>query len=291
MTYETAKQLRDAFGHLLELQYYDEATDTFKPGGNPGGGGEGGGGDASAANQTAVIGSKAGGTAAASSLLVGGLYNTTAPTMTNGQQASLQYGLRGSLKVQFMTADGTAGAEVTAGNADGITGPNGKMAAAAYGYNHDPDLNTYTRTKGNAKGTYVVAAVPDITSSSVTAQPVTGTSVGAASLIATITNTNFRYKKAVIHVTNQTAIAFTDFVIRTKCNPSDASYDTTYTANGYAELKGYIQELTVNPATLSNGECRIVIDISIFSSLQIAAVVQSASPGTTAIARWFLLDV
>jgi hypothetical protein len=44
-----------------------------------------------------VIGTKAAGTAAASSLLAGAVFNTTAPTLTNGQQAAVQVTARGGL--------------------------------------------------------------------------------------------------------------------------------------------------------------------------------------------------
>jgi hypothetical protein len=44
-----------------------------------------------------VQGSVAGGTAAANSELVGGVYNSTLPTLTNGQQASLQLDNSGRL--------------------------------------------------------------------------------------------------------------------------------------------------------------------------------------------------
>jgi hypothetical protein len=47
-------------------------------------------GISTAANQTAVIGSSTGGTAATSSELSGGVFNTTLPTLTNGQQAATQ---------------------------------------------------------------------------------------------------------------------------------------------------------------------------------------------------------
>lgn len=48
-------------------------------------------GAATAANQTSVIGTKAAGTAAASAILTGGVFNTALPTLTNGQQAALQF--------------------------------------------------------------------------------------------------------------------------------------------------------------------------------------------------------
>jgi hypothetical protein len=44
-----------------------------------------------------IIGTKAAGTAAASSMLAGGIYSSTAPTLTTGQQAAVQVSSRGGL--------------------------------------------------------------------------------------------------------------------------------------------------------------------------------------------------
>ena len=52
-----------------------------------------------------AFGSASGGTAAASSELVGGIYNSTLPTLTDGQQASLQLDAQGKLIVA--SADGS----------------------------------------------------------------------------------------------------------------------------------------------------------------------------------------
>lgn len=52
-----------------------------------------------------VIGSKAGGTAAASSLLAGCAYNTSAPTLTNGQQAAVQCDVNGNPKVSVVNTN------------------------------------------------------------------------------------------------------------------------------------------------------------------------------------------
>lgn len=54
-------------------------------------------GASTSANQTSVIGSSTGGTAATNSLLTGGIYNTSAPVLTNGQQVSLQLDSSGRL--------------------------------------------------------------------------------------------------------------------------------------------------------------------------------------------------
>lgn len=114
------------------------------------GGGGGGGGDASAANQTTeitrltsirdqtdtletligttntntgaattalqlidnAVGTVAPGTAGANALLVGGVYNSTPPTLTNGQQASLQFTSAGALIV----SGGAGGGDASAAN-------------------------------------------------------------------------------------------------------------------------------------------------------------------------------
>lgn len=61
-------------------------------------------GAATATNQTSVIGSVGAGTAAINSELVGGVYNTSAPTLTTGQQAALQTDSSANLKVNVATA-------------------------------------------------------------------------------------------------------------------------------------------------------------------------------------------
>lgn len=63
-----------------------------------------------ASNQSAIAvtntadGSLAGGAAGTQSLAAGAIYNTTAPTLTNGQQAALQSDASGNLKVNLQTA-------------------------------------------------------------------------------------------------------------------------------------------------------------------------------------------
>lgn len=57
---------------------------------------------------SAAFGSASGGTAATSSDLVGGIYNSSAPTLTNGQQASLQLTVSGNLKTDLTTIVGSA---------------------------------------------------------------------------------------------------------------------------------------------------------------------------------------
>jgi hypothetical protein len=74
-------------------------------------------GAATAANQATEItslqsidnpvGSSTGGTAGTSSFMAGGIFNSTAPALTNGQQAGLQLNTSGQLIVQADPTDGT----------------------------------------------------------------------------------------------------------------------------------------------------------------------------------------
>lgn len=77
---------------------------------------------ATAANQTAVTGSKSGGTAATSSLLAGGVYNSSAPTLTTGQQAALQLDANGNAKVAIVSGGGTGGTASSFSSAFPATG-------------------------------------------------------------------------------------------------------------------------------------------------------------------------
>ncbi len=67
-------------------------------------------GASTAANQTAVIGPVSPGTAATNSNLIGGVYNSTAPTLTTGQQASIQLNASGAVKT-----DGSATTQPVSG--------------------------------------------------------------------------------------------------------------------------------------------------------------------------------
>lgn len=85
------------------------------------------GSNATAANQASVIGTKAAGTAATNSLLTGGVYNSSALTLTNGQQASLQFDANGNLKINII-AGASSGAVAQGSTTSGQTGGLGQTA-------------------------------------------------------------------------------------------------------------------------------------------------------------------
>ena len=83
-------------------------------------------GAATAANQSSVIGTKAAGTAAANSVLGGGVFNTTLPTLTNGQQAATQ--LDSSGRTIVVCASGCSGGTQFAEDATHASGDLGTLA-------------------------------------------------------------------------------------------------------------------------------------------------------------------
>ena len=115
-----------------------------------------------------VVGSAAAGTAAGNSALIGSIYNTTAPTLTNGQQVSAQCDASGYLCVNVV-AGGTGGGNVSL-VATSVTQPVSGTVT----------LSSQTVTLG-ASPTVTIANNPTVTlgSSSIT-QPVSGTVTAAA---------------------------------------------------------------------------------------------------------------
>lgn len=80
-----------------------------------------------------VIGSKAAGTAAASSLLTGCVYNSTPPSLSNGQQVATQCGdTAGSLKVTV--ANTNANGQATMANSSPVTIASNQSANALWGH-------------------------------------------------------------------------------------------------------------------------------------------------------------
>jgi hypothetical protein len=133
-------------------------------------------GAASAANQTAVTGSVSGGAAAASSLASGGLYNSTLPTLTTGQQAAEQLDSNGR---QIMVGAGVAG--TPAGGVASIQGVSGGTAL--------PVSGTFWQTTQPVS----LASLPALTAGSATIGAVniaSGQTIGVSSLPALAAGAN-----------------------------------------------------------------------------------------------------
>ncbi len=63
---------------------------------------------------------------------VGGVYNSTKPTLTTGQRGDLQLGSRGATAVQLLAADSPNAVGTLAGNADGLTGAGTGLVVVPY---------------------------------------------------------------------------------------------------------------------------------------------------------------
>lgn len=85
---------------------------------------------------------------------VGGKYNATLPTYTDGQRTETQYGSRGALEVQLMGAGSTTGAAVSASGADAVS--NSTAGLNMYTFPRVFNGTTWDRVYGDlTSGAYV----------------------------------------------------------------------------------------------------------------------------------------
>jgi hypothetical protein len=104
--------------------------------------------DVSTASPLPVGGAAAGAAAASGNPVpIGGDYNTTIPTYTNGQRVQAQYGSRGSQQVQIMAQDSATGIASTA-PADGVS--NTGTGLRTWNINNVWNGSTWDRMPGDA---------------------------------------------------------------------------------------------------------------------------------------------
>lgn len=107
-----------------------------------------------------VVGNVASGVAdSGAPVKVGGVYNTTPPTLTNGQRGDLQLGSRGSLNVTLVSQDGTASQVYVAANADAVAAPTNATRMQIVTLPFVFNGTTFDRQRGDTNGTYTVGNV------------------------------------------------------------------------------------------------------------------------------------
>lgn len=107
---------------------------------------------------------------------VGGRYNSTLPTLTDGQRGDLQVGTRGSLNVTVMDMNGTASWNLGGNNADGVSALGsgaGRTASTGFVYNG----TTWDRTRGTTTGAIVIPPAPWVYAAATGGIDNTGTAV------------------------------------------------------------------------------------------------------------------
>lgn len=120
-------------------------------------------GQSTAANlQATVVGSGpvSNGTAQAGSLLIGGVFNSTLPTLTNGQQSAAQFTSRGALEVELWATGSPL--SVAGTNADAVTAASANWLGVR-GENYAFNGSTWDRTRtieGASANTGLLATVP-----------------------------------------------------------------------------------------------------------------------------------
>lgn len=152
-------------------------------------------------SSTTVQGSGAGGSIASGNPVgVGGVYNSTMPTYTNGQRTDVQAGSRGSLNVTLFAQDSVTAVNAIADNADGVAVTTSLSRLAVAGRQYVFNGTTWDRQRGDTSGAYMVNAPS--AASAVGLTPVVG--VGVSSLVVKASAGNF-YSASV---TNNTTAGF-----------------------------------------------------------------------------------
>jgi hypothetical protein len=90
---------------------------------------------------------------------VGGKYNSTRPTLTDGQRGDFQQGTRGSLAVQLMAPDSASNITATTPSTDGNS--TGAIALSAINYPLVFNGTSWDRAPGNTSGTFVQGKTAD----------------------------------------------------------------------------------------------------------------------------------
>jgi hypothetical protein len=112
-----------------------------------------------------TAGSKAAGVAATESTLTGGVYNTTLPTLANGQQAAVQLGTRGAQHVQLMIGDTVTGVATILTGADAISNTSINSLRVT-GFGEVFNGTSWDRQRGTVNGTSIIPSVGAVTNRS-----------------------------------------------------------------------------------------------------------------------------
>jgi hypothetical protein len=133
---------------------------------------------------TATTGSKAAGTAATSATLVGGIYNSTLPSPTAGQQVALQVDEKGQIRARLTGtsstgSDGYSNSIATINGSNDPTGGTRLQGIATFVFNGA----TWDRQRGTTVGTAVVVK-PETTGGTSGAKVFAATSTNATSVKA-----------------------------------------------------------------------------------------------------------
>lgn len=86
---------------------------------------------------------------------MGGVYNSSAPTLTTGQRGDLQLTNAGNLAVQIMRT-GSSSVTTVASGADGVSNSIGALNIQSFGMLYD-GTSTWNRQRGDTTGAYVVS--------------------------------------------------------------------------------------------------------------------------------------
>jgi len=151
---------------------------------------------------------------------IGGIYNTTVPTLTNGQRGDLQIGSRGSLAVQLMGSNLATAVNFYVAQADGTSGVN---ALGVSNFNYIFNGTNYDRSRS------INGAVAAGTGTAAVAMAPTSASAGGISAVVSPSAEGTRVLKAgagnlySAYATNLTATAGFLVVVNATSAPADGA--------------------------------------------------------------------
>lgn len=180
-----------------------------------------------------VVGNVAAGTTdAGSPVKVGGVNNTTLPTLTNGQRGDAQLGTRGAQLTTLMVSNSVTPISVAVSNVDGVTagsvGSRFETTALTYGFNG----TSFDRLRTSTVGTGVLQVSPENSYAHITTNATTVVKGSAGILRSIVINTKGVTNTATVYdntAGSGTVIAVIDTTLSTTSFTYDIKFGTGLT--------------------------------------------------------------
>lgn len=139
------------------------------------------------------------GTDSGNPLKVGGIYESTPATYTNGQRANLHTGTRGSLAVQLMLPDSVSTPSYAASNADAVASgsTNTRPQTVSLGFIYNG--TTFDRTRSSTVGTGILQVSEEHSFSNISTNATTTVKSGAGILHSLVINTRGATTTATVY--------------------------------------------------------------------------------------------
>jgi hypothetical protein len=151
-----------------------------------------------------------GATDAGNPVKVGGVYNSTRPTLTNGQRGDLQVGTRGSLNVSLFNEDTTASPAIAQASADDVAATVIGLTTRAFGYAFDGTTWDRRRSVTTAPTGTAASDQPLWTTSDLTRVRVNTAVAGDNTIVAAVSGQTTRIHRMKLSVAGPVIVQVKD---------------------------------------------------------------------------------